>query len=255
MDDEMQLRLLGAHGDMDPRALHRALGDLLALLDGPSGVRAAAPSFVVSTLAEGSMKVAVRPRGHDAVAARSLERLWDGVGLLIAQSVTPTAWDRTMLEHLISLGDVTDLPGVDGAELSLSDRGAVRIDGPVQAHARESLHERRTSIGSVRGRLDRWVDRGRHHEVGLIDEATGRAIQVDVPVELKARVRAALDETVLAWGLVRRNENGDKLRLRLEDFEVVEKVASTSVDDMIGYLGDWTDGVDSVEWVRAQRAD
>lgn len=160
-----------------------------------------------------------------------------------------------MLERLISLGDVTDLPGVDGAELSLSGRGIVRIDGPVQAHARESLHERRTSIGSVRGRLDRWVDCGRHHEVGLIDEATGRAIQVDVPVELKARVRAALDETVLAWGLVRRNANGDKLRLRLEDFEIVEKAPSTSVDDMIGYLGDWTDGVSSVEWVRAQRAD
>lgn len=80
MDDEMQLRLLGTHGDMDPRALHRALGELRPARRALGRRNDRAPSFVVSALAQGSMEVAVRPRDDDASAARSLERLWDGVG-------------------------------------------------------------------------------------------------------------------------------------------------------------------------------
>ena len=254
MDDAMTLNLRGAEGQMDPRALHRALGSLLDLLDGPRGTREPRGSFVVSDLRIGSNLVEVRPRDADPVATRSIERTWRGIDHLKAAPGIPARWDRFMVQRLADLGGVTSLRGVEGTELWRAGEALVRIDGTVQHHARQSLASPRRSLGSVRGRLDRWFGRGQRREVGLVDEVTGRAVSVQVPPHLEERVLDALQQTVRAWGLVDRNPAGDKIGLVMEDFEVLGDAGGPTVESMVGLLGDWTDGQGSVEWVRAQRA-
>jgi hypothetical protein len=181
----------------------------------------------------------------------------DGIDLLVDHAGVPPAWSEKMLRSVITIASVTDLPGVDGAELAWGLHAPVRLDGEVLVHAQASLSEKRTSLGSVRGRLFRWLERGTRQEVGLFDEGTGRPVAVDVPPELVERTMRALTRTVLVWGEVRRNQQGDKLRVDMDDFEVidVEGDPAPSSDEMLGFLGDWTKGVNSVDWVRAQRAD
>lgn len=254
MDDAMTLHLRGAEGQMDPRALQRGLGWMLDLLDGPRGAQQPRGSFVVSDLKIGSSIVAVKPRDSDPVALSSIERAWQGIGHLRESPGIPADWDRRMVEHLVALCGITSLRGVDGAELLRADSTPLHLDATVLRHAEQSLAPHRTSLGSVRGRLDRWNERGARREVGLVDEITGRAITVQVPQHLESRVVDALRRTVLAWGLVDRSPVGEKVGLTMEDFEVVADVPHASVENMVGFLGDWTDGQSSVDWVREQRA-
>ena len=254
MGDEMALRLLGDVDQMDPRALQRALGALLDLLDGPRGTGSPRGAFVVSDLKIGSLAFAVKPHDADPVATSSIERTWTGIGHLGAEAGIPARWDRSMVVRLAELCGVNTMRGVEGVDLSLSDGALIHLDATIQRHAQQSLAAPRQSLGSVRGRLDRWFGRGPRREVGLVDEVTGQAVSVQVPQHLEERVLGALQQTVRAWGLVDRNPAGDEIGLVMEDFEVVEDAEAPTVESMVGILGDWTDGQGSVKWVRAQRA-
>ena len=254
MDDEMALHVLGDAAHMDPRALQHALGALLDLLDGPRGSASPRGEFVVSDLRIASLDCAVRPLDADPVALWSLERASTGIDDLSTTTGVPVGWDQFMVKRVIRLHDVTRMRGVEGVEVVSGGRAPVRVDEVVRRHAAASLTTHHKSLGSVRGRLDRWLHRGRRREVGLLDEVTGRAISVQVPQHLEGRVLGALQQTVRAWGLVDRNAAGDKIGLVMEDFEVVEDTDGPTVKSMVGFLGDWTDGQGSVEWVRAQRA-
>ena len=254
MGDEMALRLLGDADQMDPRALHRALGALLDLLDGPRGTGSPRGAFIVSDLRIGSLALAVKPRDADPLATFSIERTWTGIDHLGTEVGIPPRWDRSMVVRLVDLCGVTAMRGVEGVDLSLSDGAPVHLDATIQRHAQQSLAAPRQSLGSVRGRLDRWFGRGPRREAGLVDEVTGQAVSVQVPQHLEERVLDALQQTVRAWGLVERNAAGDKIGLVMEGFEIVEDADAPTVESMVGILGDWTDGQGSVEWVRAQRA-
>lgn len=254
-DDELQLRLLGQHGRVDARALHRALGGVLDLL--AASARGSRTRWAITGLREGSAEVAMRPRGVIEVEAlEGLANFTAGVERLEAEAGVPPHWDVAMVETLISVASVVTLEGVEGAELSWGRHPPVRLDHDVLTHAQDSLSERHVSLGSVRGRLDRYLHRASRREVGLIDDVTGDAVRVTFPERLQGRVIAAMERDVLAWGELRRNDRGQKVRLKMEDFEVLEAPTAPrpSADEMIGALGeDWTHGLSSVDWVRAQR--
>lgn len=256
-DDQLQLRLLGPAGHMDARALQQALGALLDLMHDAAASQSPQdlPTFVISDLRTSSALVAVRPSGIvEREALDGLEHLTRGVSALEQGVGVPDAWTEDMVRNIITIGSVTKMAGVEGAELSWHGHPPVRLDTNVLLHAEASLSEKRISLGSVRGRLHRWFDHRSKHEVGLIDEGTGRAVTITVPPHLVDRTLQALNRTVLAWGEIRRNTQGDKLRLAMEDFEVVDDRPSPRTEDMAGILGkDWTGGASSVEWVRAQR--
>ena len=98
MDDEMALRLLGDADQMDPRTLHRALGALLDLLDGPRGTGSPRGAFVVFDLKIGSLTCAVKPRDADPVTALSIEHTWTGIDLSLPDG-PPTHLDATIQRH------------------------------------------------------------------------------------------------------------------------------------------------------------
>ena len=256
--DEIRLHLEGEEGRIEARALIHGLGSLLKLLDmaAPENER---PDWVISLLSEGSADVAIRPAG--VVTQEALEgitRVAEGVDALCRDSGIPDGWDQAMVKLLLEVSEVTRYSGVEGASLQWASRSSVRVDREVRAHAEESVSERRVSLGSVRGRLDRYFHRGNRREIGLVDEAAGTAIAVTFEEDLLERVKAAVEETVIAWGEVRRNERGQKVGLRMEDFEVVraDSAHAAPVEQMVGTLGpDWTNGANSVDWVREQRRD
>ena len=72
-------------------------------------------------------------------------------------------------------------------------------------------------------------------------------------------VRKLIGIKVVAWGMLRRNPSTNQKKiLTMEGIKVINEPNETSenvtVVDFEGILGtDWTGGLDSISWVRAQR--
>lgn len=73
------------------------------------------------------------------------------------------------------------------------------------------------------------------------------------PDDLVEEVRAALGERVVAAGRVDRNALGQPVDVRLQSLYVLRDDGAPSVDDLVGIAPGLTGGVDSVEYVAAQR--
>jgi hypothetical protein len=255
--DEVQVKLLGEPGRIDARGLQRALASLLDVLESfdDADVRA---RWAITNLAVASAALAVRPVGVVLSETREgLDTFLAGVDRLDSEAGVPEGWDERAVRRMIDMASVANLDGVEGVELSWGDHPPVRLDHAVLANSEESVTERHLSLGSVRGRLDRYYHRGSKREVGLLDEVTGEAIKVQFGAHLQQRVVDAMEHTVTAWGELHRSADGRRLRLRLEDFEVeAPESLPVPVEHLAGVLGeDWTEGVSSVEWARAQRGE
>lgn len=256
-DDELQLHLLGRAGGMDAWAVYNAFGALLDLLK-QAAARTDAPSRLsLSTVAEGSTTLGVRPPNAATDKDRApINLVLDGAAELESSAGVPTGWDEEMVREIIRIGAAVEAEGIDGAALVWQQRAeGLRVDGQVLANARASLDELSRSIGSVRGVFDRYVHRAARREVGLVDEVSGKPLRISFPASAAAKVAGSIERRVLVWGEIRRNAKGEKVSMRLDDFEVLEEVGRPlAVEDLVGILGpEWTGGLGSVEWVRAQR--
>jgi hypothetical protein len=255
--DELGLRVDGRLGAMDAEAVSLALRALLRLLGPPPADEGAErPVWALSTLAVGSAIVGVRPGG--VITAEATERIRiiiRGIEELASTPGEPPGWQPADLENLLAFNRVIGMTGVAGVAFLPEGRTErqVEITGGLLDNARESLAVASVSIGSVRGRLDRWTERGGHREVGLRDEATGRAVTISYAADLQPLVLEALNHDVVIWGEVRRNAQGYKTSVRATGIEVIEYRPAQPVSQLIGVLGDWTAGEDTETFVDWQR--
>ncbi|MCP1413567.1 hypothetical protein [Paenarthrobacter sp. A20] len=249
--DEVRLRILGAPNAIDVRALHRALGGLLDLLHGSTDVH-----WFISDLRVGSAQIQIRPpRKTEEEWETAFQEITEGLRHLETDCSTPAAWGDSMLEALVQTGRLSKFAGVEGVEVTLGEGRPIRLDREIVANAARALKAPNKSLGSVAGKIDRFISRSGKNNFGLVDQNTGRSVQVTFTKAMESRVVEAIGKQVLAWGALRRDHTGRKVSLALEDFEVVQAGRRTvSVDEIVGALGtDWTDGRGSVEWVREQR--
>jgi hypothetical protein len=256
LDDELGLRIEGRIGAIDAEAVQVALRALLQLLGTPpvdeDGER---PVWALSALEAGSAVVAVRPGG--VVTAEATERIRTiirGIEELDGSPGEPRGWQPVDLENLLAFSRIVGMTGVAGVSFVMG-RGERRVDltSGLLDHARESLSVASTSIGSVRGHLDRYSGRYGRREVGLRDEATGRAVTVTYPEGLQEAMLDALEQDVVIWGEVRRNAQGFKTSIRAEGVEVLHYAPPEPVTRLAGVLGDWTSGEDAETFVDRQR--
>lgn len=251
--DEVRLKILGAPNSIDVRALHRSMGGLIDLLHS-----ATESHWLISDLRVSSALLEVRPAEREDLDWDStFQELTEGLHHLNATSSTPANWGDAMLEALVQTAGLGKFAGVEGVELTIGAGSPIRLDGEIVANASRALTAPNRSIGSVTGKIDRYLSRSGKKNFGLVDENTGKSVKVSFSSLMEARVVEAIGKQVLAWGELRRDHTGRKVSLSLEDFEVVERVRrSVSVDEIVGVLGrEWTNGLSSVEWVKEQRGE
>jgi hypothetical protein len=90
----------------------------------------------------------------------------------------------------------------------------------------------------VRGHLDRYSGRRGHREVGLRDDATGRAVTITYSEALQSQMLAALEHDVVIWGEVRRNSQGRKTSVKAHGVDIVHYGVPEPVRQLVGILGD-----------------
>lgn len=249
--DEVQLKILGAHGQIDVRALQRCLSGLIDLLKAK-----VSDEWVITELEAASATISIRPLDQELDTERAFAEITDGMISLRRIAGVPDSWNTEMVSSLLELAAPGELSGVEGIQLRCGDREATRVDDrELRDNARKSLEIGHLSIGSVRGTVDRFLSRDGRREFGLKDEATGKSVKVTFTQTLEGKVVEAIRHEVIAWGDLRRDSTGRKLSLRLDDLEVVEPVGEPSrIRDMVGVLGDdWKDSHNSADWVRGQR--
>lgn len=249
--DEVQLKILGSHGSIDVRALHRSLGGLINLLSAK-----ASSEWLITELKAASATISVKSANPEIDFKAVFDEITEGLKELREHAVTPPEWTGPMIESLLDMGGPGDLAGVEGIELTCGNRPAVRIDdGEILENARKALEFRHVSLGSVHGTIDRFLSRDGRNEFGMIDEVTGKSVRVTFRKPLESKVIQAIQRKVIAWGELRRDSSGRKISMKLEDLQIVESPeSSTGIRQMIGALGsDWTGSKSSVDWVRGQR--
>lgn len=250
--EEVRLTLGGVHGDIDPRALQRAIAGLLDLL-----AAAGIEDWAITELREGSVGLAVAPRAADPDIREKFAAIVGGIDTVSDEQRFPDGWTVQMVNGLIGAAQVEDNAGVTGITLTFGDVGSRPIGDRVRLNAEEIARRGYVSVGSVRGRVHRWVSQKGRREVSLVDEASQRSIRVSFLPAMDERVRDAIGHEIRAWGELRRDHSGQKESLRLDDFEIIDATqAPATVEELAGMLGrDWTGGVGSVDAVRRQRGD
>jgi hypothetical protein len=248
--DEVRLSVLGEHGSIDIEALHTALGALLDLFKA-GGL---AGGMVISDLREGSAQVAVRARYSTPETELRFAEIVKGLNDLAEEQVAE-GWDSAMLESALGLASVLEFTGVAGVQVSANGTASAVVTPTTRTTAQRELATSSVSIGSVTGRIHRFFDHKSRREFGLIDELTQHSVKVTFSRDMETKVLRAVGKTVLAWGELRRNRDGRKVHLKLDDLRIVGRGRpAPDLDEMVGLLGpDWTGGESSVESVRRQR--
>ena len=180
----------------------------------------------------------------------------------------PQGWDGSALDSLVRLKNrVSEASALQGARVvtRLSPSAAQRtfpLDEDFTAKAEKMLKLLQRSgqaFGSVTGVVDRFRSRNGSREFGLIDAENGTPVSVHFSEEDETTVRSLIGTKVTAWGMLRRDPTTNRKKdLVMEGVKVVDEPTEApervTAADFEGILGaDWTEGLDSVSWVRAQR--
>lgn len=163
--DEVQLKIIGSHGSIDVRALHRSLGGLINLLSAK-----ASSEWLITDLRAASATVSAKSADPDIDFRAVFDEITEGLKGLREHAVTLPDWNGQMIESLLDMGGPGGLSGVEGIELTCGTRPTVRIeDGTILENARKSLEFRHVSLGSIHGTIDRFLSRDARNEFGMIE--------------------------------------------------------------------------------------
>jgi hypothetical protein len=259
MSADLHLKLEGPPRLISAVALGEGLLELHKLLNRVQGAdgKTRDVSWRVSALSIGSAVCAIAPP-PDATEEGEyrISAAWAGAEQLSHQPGIPDKWTSDAIESLIKLSNLTKRDGVDSATLLRDGAELIRLDEQIKTNAQRSISAPPESIGSVAGKVYRWIDDGRR-EIGVREAATGHRVIVYFGADLRDRVLEAVGthRQVRAWGRLKRNAANQKVSLHATGIEAIEEAGLAEPTNAIaGALGpDWTGDLGSVDWVRAQR--
>jgi hypothetical protein len=261
---EIEIVVDGPNDSVSVEVLAQAAETLRTLLHGTG-----AQGWVVSALKVGSTHLAAAPPVSKDCHNRDAEefkRVVEGL-IAVTSDEEPKGWDDSALDSLVRLNNrVSEVSALQGARVvtrsDSSTEHTFYLDERFAVKAENMLNKLKHSaqaFGSVTGVVDRFRSRNGNREFGLIDTESGRPVSVHFSKDDEDTVRKLIGIKVVAWGMLRRNPSTNQKKiLTMEGIKVInepnEISENVTVADFEGILGtDWTGGLDSVSWVRAQR--
>jgi hypothetical protein len=217
---DVELDLEGEPRQITAVSLHSALGELLELLrEAAEAADIERQQWRIDDLRMASAHIAVAaPEGPSV--ANFVQRGLDG---LRQRAAIPDGWTRQMVKRVLDLGQIVGSGGTTGLRLRLSRGGEPRVfDAVLVDHAERALGGATATLGSLRGRVDRWNEHGRR-EIGL-SRLDGPPVPATYSTRLSPRILAeAVGNEIEAWGTVRRNVVGQVTGMTIDDFAVVQR--------------------------------
>ena len=211
------------HGDfntMDAARVLTGLNHLVGLVRALGG-----PQLQFTRLAEGSVATGFAALGSvDAIdnteIDRTFRRLVRDLNSVEDQPEVPARWTDKAIEecrnaskNLGALSDRgVDICVLDGEQVI----EAVTMTGATGRNLVEATRAKRTSIGSVVGRLDSLNVHGSRHEARLWPDRGGKAVVVHFPDSLVDQVRDEVGRRVEARGRLVRDYRGQPITLQLK---------------------------------------
>lgn len=211
-------------------------------------------TWVVADMAREDRDLVVRLAARHGPADRGMEdmlvpafALVDGAATLQDQASVPHLFAPATVVRLGRLAEPRD--GVQSVALAMSNGASgepVVLSHAVRANAAKAVRPFQESYGSVAGTLSALRDgRGRAALKVTVRTATGEAVEGRVPVALAEQLRQMWRHRVLLVGQVRRNSNGQALRI---DVDLVERLPDDnehrpSTDALLGAAAEWFEGM------------
>jgi len=243
------LTLDGPPGEIAAKGLQKALDHLMVLVrDAGKVLGVSGGEWRLFRLELGSAMA-----GIENPAALGVPLLIDqGQSELAESAVIPRGWTLAMLRADRDLGLLAGKLGIHAVRL---DAGRDRtLSGAIAANADLALQVKHRSLGTVRGRLDKYSSRNGHRDLGMLLD-TGDPLAVTFSSDdLGKKARGLLETDVVAWGLVERNVAQQRIALRLEGIEAAPaRGLPVPLHDVVGLYADLFPGMTAEEIVKAVR--
>lgn len=191
--------------------------------------------------------------------ARAVQALVDGVGVLQIESTVPPLFAPSTVRRVSKLSVPVDA-GIQSVSLATYNGQvgeAVELNDEVREHADAAVKPFEESYGSVVGRVSALRDprRGQTFKLTVRDERHGQAIDARLPQSMEQQARDAWRHRVLIGGKVKRNAQGQPIRIDADLMEFMPEgdAGRPSPDALLGVGADWLDGKTVDEYLSGVR--
>ncbi len=190
------------------------------------------PSSLVTVLAPRHIP-GQRARETVALTANALV---DGVRVLADAPEIPRYFAEQTVTRVGKVGGRVGRDGIVSLSLTQPSRDVrAAIDHRVRDHAREAVAEASDAHSSLVGRLDVLSTRGGRRRIGLLTD-TGRGVVCEVHALSQQAVVDAFDTRVLVAGTLKRNSQGQPVRLVVEHMEPADDGRPVNAMELLGLL-------------------
>lgn len=213
---------------------------------------------------DNALQITYRPFLSPRAVARKVQPvaaayLWSGIRELSEAASIPEPLSEAVLETVADIYRQTTEPRTGIKQVSLYmgaqlPRNEAPLDERVGANVARALDPVSLAWGSVTGVLDLISTRQEKLRVGL-SIPFAPPVTCLMPEELRAAVMGALDARVTVEGLVKRNSNGQIVRVDGVAVHREPGVEPLSARELWGSVPDLATGQSAVEFIRGQRDD
>lgn len=256
---ELKVMIPGESGTADARRSFTVLERLMTLLGQleAGAIGSAGSTWGIETLELGSVVTVLTPNrlAEDATGDLMADLAdWAISGFSVAEEneALPEHWSAAAIDTGVELSKQLGLLESDGMTLELRTDGRIRRRVVVTRRSADNLQRtvrrRRTSIGSVIGRLDS-ITVHNTLKAGLWTERGGRRVEVVFTRDQKESVRRALGRRVEVSGTLTRDVRDRPVSIKVRRIEHLPE-QDVPLAGVIGADPDLTGGLEPAEHVR-----
>lgn len=199
-----------------------------------------------------------RPRASETLS-EPVRFFMSGLERLETSAALPEYYSENTVRRILDLGAkkgnavqtaIASVNGQVGKEVVLNES--------LLDNAQRAISGNYRTIGSVVGKLDildsRHGDKNRFRS-NLLDESSNRGVVAVIAKDREGELRQLWNKRVLLFGEITKNDTGQPIRIDVSEVVEIppEGGGGREFVDLVGVAPDWTEGLDSVEYLRRQR--
>jgi len=197
----------------------------------------------------------LRPRRRGPVVVDNSDTithsLLSGLDSLEHKAVTPPYISVGGIERVQHMVSLIGKNGATGFRVR-ADNNAVDLTPATIDNIEKILPVRRTSIGSVEGKLE-GINLHRKLRVIVYHAITNKAVTCDIREEFLDKVKECLGKRVVVFGILHKNINGDTLRVTMQRLVLAEELLETSTRARIMDDPVFTSAATTADYIRRIR--